>query len=90
MLARSLTHSHHIYLLQALSEAAGRARPLRHLSRLPPRRALRHQRQRRPDHQGVGVPLSEGGSVTISVESGRILGPTLLTVRLKICLETHF
>ena len=63
MLARSLTHSHHIYLLQALSEAAGRARPLRHLSRLPPRRALRHQRQRRPDHQGVGVPLSKSDNL---------------------------
>ena len=61
MLARLLTHSHHIYLLQALSEAAGRARPLRHLSRLPPRRAVRHQRQRRPDHQSVGVPLNEAG-----------------------------
>ena len=47
--------------LQALSEAAGRARPLRHLSRLPPRRAVRHQRQRRPDHQSVGVPLNEAG-----------------------------
>ena len=46
---------------QALSKAAGRARPLRHLRRLPPRRAVRHQRQRRPDHQGLGVPLREEG-----------------------------